>query len=330
MSILTAFPADDPIWNTGGTNRTTPLDGKQAIGWEIDEEPPSGYFNWWQFYVWKYIEHYKVTAAALNDGKVDRAGDLALAGDFSPDFDGAYSFGAQTKPWLHIWAYDVHVNNVVPRPGIATADLGASGNRFRKLWISNIDSTGTIAAVSIVAEDIDSNTLTALDLTVVTEAKPSVAGVATNGTNALPWSAVVGRILRAKDIVGYRSTQPASPTDQITLNQRNQVLAAVYCDGTAGGAGTFRNEYNVTTKTRTGVGAYTITIPAATRLPEDAICIATLHDSSGGGGQIIVDPQVGGTSIQVNTKSATGIAADLAFSLVVFGAPFAVVTDPIA
>lgn len=41
-------PTKYPDWATDGTNVVEPPSGKKAAGWVPGEEPPSGWFNWWQ------------------------------------------------------------------------------------------------------------------------------------------------------------------------------------------------------------------------------------------------------------------------------------------
>jgi len=48
--MVEPLPAKLPIWNTGGSNRTEPTAGEKVTGWAIDDEPPSSYFNWLQYY----------------------------------------------------------------------------------------------------------------------------------------------------------------------------------------------------------------------------------------------------------------------------------------
>lgn len=82
-------PAETPIWNTGGANRTDPMAAKKVLGWELNEAPPSSYFNWLMHYtgagfVWLYerlndgaLEH-DVTLSALQPDAAGRGGDLTL------------------------------------------------------------------------------------------------------------------------------------------------------------------------------------------------------------------------------------------------------------
>lgn len=41
-------PTKFPDWATDGSNVVEPPDGKKAAGWVPAEQPPSGWFNWWQ------------------------------------------------------------------------------------------------------------------------------------------------------------------------------------------------------------------------------------------------------------------------------------------
>lgn len=41
-------PLKVPIWNTGNTNNVEPTDAKKALGWEVVDDPPSGFWNFLQ------------------------------------------------------------------------------------------------------------------------------------------------------------------------------------------------------------------------------------------------------------------------------------------
>jgi len=49
-------PTKKPEWNTGGANRTEPAAGEKTSGWAVDDEPPSSYFNWLQYYTYAWLE----------------------------------------------------------------------------------------------------------------------------------------------------------------------------------------------------------------------------------------------------------------------------------
>jgi hypothetical protein len=55
MAVISQ-PQKKPEWNTGGLNRTEPLPGEKTSGWVVDDEPPSSYFNWLQFYTYEWLE----------------------------------------------------------------------------------------------------------------------------------------------------------------------------------------------------------------------------------------------------------------------------------
>lgn len=129
-------------------------------------------------------------------------------------------------------------------------------------------------------------------------------------------------------VLSYSSAQPTTTTNQISLNQLNHCLLCGYFDGTGSGAGTFRNSYNVTTKTRTGLGTYTITVPGATALPQDACIIATPSQSAAGGAMVIASVNAAGTTITVTTVNGVAAVADLSFSLAAFGQPRTLVVAP--
>lgn len=49
-------PTKKPEWNTGGSNRTEPTAGEKVTGWAANDEPPSSYFNWLQYYTYAWFE----------------------------------------------------------------------------------------------------------------------------------------------------------------------------------------------------------------------------------------------------------------------------------
>ena len=48
-------PTEYPDWATDETNNVEPPDGKKAEGWIPAEEPPSSWFNWWQWIVGLWV-----------------------------------------------------------------------------------------------------------------------------------------------------------------------------------------------------------------------------------------------------------------------------------
>ena len=82
-------PPKIPEWNTGGANRTEPLSAEKIAGWAINDQPPSAYFNWLQYYTgaglsWLYdrlvdgANEEDVTLQALTPDASGRGGDLTL------------------------------------------------------------------------------------------------------------------------------------------------------------------------------------------------------------------------------------------------------------
>jgi len=86
-------PTRLPIWNTGGSNRTEPTSGEKVTGWALDDQPPSSYFNWLQYYtgawftwmnqrVYKGATEVDLVVNALQPDTSGGGGDLTLeAGD---------------------------------------------------------------------------------------------------------------------------------------------------------------------------------------------------------------------------------------------------------
>lgn len=48
-------PTHYPDWGTDETNNVEPPGGKKAAGWVPAEQPPSGWFNWWQWIVGVWV-----------------------------------------------------------------------------------------------------------------------------------------------------------------------------------------------------------------------------------------------------------------------------------
>ena len=76
-------PAKTPIWNTGGANRTEPGAGEKVTGWAINDQPPSSYFNWLQYYAGAGLEW---LYERLDDGTFEH--DVVLSA-LQPDASGA-------------------------------------------------------------------------------------------------------------------------------------------------------------------------------------------------------------------------------------------------
>lgn len=97
-------PTKIPIWNTSGTNRTEPLSTEKTSGWTINDQPPSSYFNWLQYYTgawftWLSERIYKgsaeidLTISALQPDTAGDGGDLTLS---SGEANGANASGDVT------------------------------------------------------------------------------------------------------------------------------------------------------------------------------------------------------------------------------------------
>lgn len=66
-------PTDIPEWNTGGANNTEPSSGEKILGWEVNQVPPSSWFNWMQKLYGEWIQY-------LNDGIFTGGLDVTGAG----------------------------------------------------------------------------------------------------------------------------------------------------------------------------------------------------------------------------------------------------------
>lgn len=147
-ATIAAFPADDPIWNTGGANRVAPTTGKQALGWTLGEEPPSATFNWWMFYVSEYVQHYKTAVAALYEDKLSRHGG-EVDGNITFDFDQIRNIGTDSVRLDTLFTGRVDAVTLFPSTPGGSTSVGSSIRPFGNAHILNI-----------FANDVDTATLT--------------------------------------------------------------------------------------------------------------------------------------------------------------------------
>lgn len=70
-------PATSPVWNTDGTNRTTPSGAQQGTGWTLNQTGVSSFMNWWMYWVYQWILYF---AARVFDGDVTINGNLTVTG----------------------------------------------------------------------------------------------------------------------------------------------------------------------------------------------------------------------------------------------------------
>lgn len=54
---MASRPAEVPVWNTGGLNRSDPGSGKEALGWESGEEATSSWQNWLSYYTGAWLQY---------------------------------------------------------------------------------------------------------------------------------------------------------------------------------------------------------------------------------------------------------------------------------
>lgn len=311
------FPADDPIWNTGGLNRTTPLIGKQALGWTTEEEPPSGYFNWFMFYVGEYIQHYKAAVIALDSGKVNLSGAAgglpSMSGVFAPTVDNTGSIGLLTNRWSEGRFYNL----------TASTSLAAGAGSVKNAWTIGDALGGSLAmaAGARVNGNLISNALNDA------------------GSDGQPWLNVVARAMRARSFRPttkvYTQATDASLCDLVQNKSIVAVCAVSYPGGTPSEK-TGGSSFNVTGIMRTtgGAGAGDITILLQRPIAANCIVLATMSDSSFTGSAKCLDAAVvaGGAAVRVRvrTVAASPSFVDEEFSVVAIGVPFNAVADTIA
>lgn len=313
-TTLAAFPADDPIWNTGGLNRATPLDAKQALGWTSTENPPSSSFNWFMFYVGEYVQHYKAAIAQVNDAKVDRAGDDQLAGHFLPNFDGGWNLGSATFRWLEVFTLAMTVGTI--RRGSSTTDIGTSALRLRKLWFESGDFSSTMSALSVSAETSNINSMQAN-----TSILPGTAGVVPVGSLALPWLEVVTRDIKAKTAMCYRDNTLASTALEAgSLNQQKNIVASGRISST-GVVST--NHFNISGATNS-LGSAVVTFDQA--IDDDATVVCT--STAVGSREVVGSVAVGGATCTFTQWSA-GAPLSQTFNFIIVGRARGGITDSI-
>lgn len=311
-----AFPADDPIWNTSGTNRTTPTALKQAAGWDLNEEPPSGYFNWWMFYVSEYIQHYKTSVAALDSEKVAKAGDT-MTGLLSANGGVSLLNATLELSGTSIFSVQNGTSNV-------SGDLVPLTNGVRSLGINAFRWNAYInklyaaqVAETIVADGVAGVSLVDVDL----------------GSEQLPFFRVVANQIVAKNIGVLRSSQPAANDDLAQLNQLTMVLARGKIVSTSAPSITNANAYN---RDATGMGANAVRVgpgnfyvDLAVPITSDATCIATPSAAAAPDHRASCAIVSGGSRVQITLRDSAGTLVDGTVSYVVLGFPSPLVTDSI-
>ena len=51
-------PPKVPRWNDGLANQTEPTEGKKDLGWTLDEEPPSSFFNFLMHFTGRWLKFF--------------------------------------------------------------------------------------------------------------------------------------------------------------------------------------------------------------------------------------------------------------------------------
>lgn len=251
MSAAAAFPADDPIWNTGGANRVTPSGAKQALGWAASESPSSAFFNWFMFFTGEYIQHYKNEVVQLHSIKLDRNGGNMINGTIVTVLDNANDWGSSVKRFANIFGTNVHVYGDLDLEAGSAIDgdvLPKATNTFL-LGSSSFKWAGLFATVANI------NTVT-----VNTQIVPDAAGGANCGVNGTAWASVVGRRVTGTRVIGFNDSDPSNQEDLVSLSQLNHNVCIARISG-ATGALLFG--YNVDGVVKTGTGRYTVNLKQA-------------------------------------------------------------------
>lgn len=362
---LGARPADDPIWATDGLNTTEPIEAKKKLGWELGEEPPSAYFNWWQNNVYLWQQWLEAGVDALNAGKIDIDGDTIAAGNFAfqdclIEINSAWTFwNVGRKALVHI------ANASTPYDDPTEGALGF----FAPLTMQNVNTTtgsgGAHVSIDMVLGLLDPMGFR-IDLFSDAVDEPvwqlsdyingtlepfarfdpagGTAGFDANlvpindgwdvGAPGTPWAESYARASKAKSHISYkRNPQPANDTELIEANQNKTIAAFGTIEDTtttpavAASGSPANNFFNISSVTKLGTGDYRITFNRGVGEFSAVSVLPRTNSLRCMSGFV----EVGGASVRVRSiRSDTGAAADEDFSLLVVGLPFNIVTDPIS
>lgn len=208
--------------------------------------------------------------------------------------------------------------------GVGVLVTVASNARWVGDIVPSVNATQSLGSVTrkwdLFADDIVVD-----DMTVNTAMLPDAAGGAAAGSDALPFSDVVARNVRARTVQVYGIDQPAAVGDLVELNQRVMILAQM-SQTSATATPTYVENYNcnVAGCSRVGTGVHTIRMRVAPTGFAHPIITVT---SGGLGAGISIDAVISGTDITVRTGNGAGAGVDLKFALTVIGYP--TVADPI-
>ena len=229
-----AAPSKYPDWATDQTNNLEPPAGKVAAGWVAGEEPPSGWFNWWQNLVGLWVRELAGSKADVLAAQKLAALNLTTRAPAGGATDNYYAAGfgltggaPYTRTWLAVGQKAQYSTNDGRTWLAAATDLSAAGVWYGVAFgagvFALVGNTGPTASDSpLVRSSTDGSTWTARTL--------GGTPAAGDRLNAIVFAG--GRFVAVGD-KGHIQTS----TDGITWTKRtaaaatDNLKAVAYCNG---------------------------------------------------------------------------------------------------
>lgn len=135
-------PSKIPRWNDTGSNRTEPLEAEKDAGWTVNDQPPSSYFNWLQYYTGFWV---KWLDERLDKGANERS---LVVRSLPPDVPGS---GGD----LDVTAADGYSSGAGGNLSIAAGDAVGSAKDGGSVTIQagDADTSGLGGNISLLAGD---------------------------------------------------------------------------------------------------------------------------------------------------------------------------------
>ena len=124
MTALPTRPTKDALWGDTSTNITEPTTGKKHAGWDVVDDPPASFFNWWQNLTYQWQAWSRDAIDALNSGKLDKVvGAATVLGNTNA---GDLTIGALVTPIGGIFATALVTAGVdIQAAGLLQMSMGA-------------------------------------------------------------------------------------------------------------------------------------------------------------------------------------------------------------
>ncbi len=153
-----AEPASLPEWDTDETNITVPT-AELVDGWAVDQEPPSGFFNWWMNLVYLWIVYFRAASPFTQTISIP----LKAPANATPLADATVS-GAD------VWSVGIpiQVGKIITAIRVRMKDAG--GTTFRMNLVAVTDGTPSVTSLVTSAASGATQTLSATGLSVTVAA----------------------------------------------------------------------------------------------------------------------------------------------------------------